>query len=374
MPKLKIERAYCTEVGLVDTSTRGRSSAGQDRARSAHPPGSLVARLVRAFPRRGPAWFALAAFGCAHGGAFYSLQVENDLFGSGNDRFYTHGTELAYMRTGPAPDWLRTLSDVLPLFKTGERVATGYAVGQKIFTPADTRSSELVTDDRPYAGWLYGTATIGSVAEEDADSQVIDAMSLTLGWIGPSARADDIQREYHELIGVDVPQGWDNQLRDEPGINLGMTRKWRHFGSFARGPQWELSPHVAAALGNVYTYAATGLMARVGNDLRRDVGPPNISPGFPGAPYFAPDGGNSWYLFGGIEVRAVARDIFLDGNTFKDSHSVDREPLVADIQFGAAVQFDNVRVAISNVYRSREFEGQHEPVRYGGINVTVYTD
>jgi hypothetical protein len=317
---------------------------------------------------------ALVIAGTAQADGFFSVQVENDLFGSGSDRFYTRGTELAYMRTGAAPGWLTALADALPVFEAGERSATGYALGQKIFTPEDTRSVDLVADERPYAGWLYGTATIGTVVRETATTQLIDSLSLTLGWVGPSTRADDIQRSYHELIGVDVPQGWDNQLADEPGLNLGFTRKWRRFGRFDGGPQWEISPHVGGELGNVYTYAAGGLMLRVGKDLRRDVGPPNIRPGFPGAPYFAPKSGNSWYLFGGIEVRAVARNIFLDGNTFADSHSVDRKPLVADLQFGAAVQFDNIRLAISNVYRTREFDGQNEPIQYGGINVTIYTD
>ena len=330
------------------------------------PQGRILAYLLRVA-------LVLGA-GQSQAAGFYSLQVENDLFGGGSDRFYTHGTELAYMRTGPAPGWLTALGDALPVFEAGERSATGYAIGQKIFTPEDTRSVGLVADERPYAGWLYGTATAGSVVREAANTQVIDALSLTLGWVGPSSRADDVQREYHDLIGVDIPQGWENQLGDEPVLNIGFTRKWRQFGRFDGGPQWEISPHAGGALGNAYTYAAGGLMLRLGRDLRRDVGPPNISPGFPGAPYFAPNDGGNWYLFGGVEVRAVARNIFLDGNTFRDSHSVDSKPLVADVQLGAAVQFGKVRLAISHVYRSREFEGQHEPVQYGGINLTLYTD
>lgn len=32
------------------------------------------------------------------------------------------------------------------------------------------------------------------------------------------------------------------------------------------------------------------------------------------------------YVFAGAEGRGVASNIFLDGNTFEDSHTVDREP------------------------------------------------
>jgi hypothetical protein len=319
-------------------------------------------------------WPAKSSADAAAGGGYFSVQVENDLFGGGTDRFYTHGTELAYMRTGPAPGWLSAVVDVVPWFELTSETAVGYALGQQIFTPSDTRSSALVRDDRPYAGWLYFNASLGRRLERSADREVVDALSLTLGIVGPSSRAADIQREYHELIDVPVPQGWDNQLEDEPGLVLGYTRKWRFFEPAWHDTEWEFSPHVVGALGNVHTYAGLGVMARWGTGLRRDIGPPNIRPGFPGAPYFTPGGGWSWYLYGGVEGRLVARDIFLDGNTFKDSHSVDREPLVADFQFGIAVHIDKLRIAISNVERTREFRQQDEPTRYGAINVTLYHD
>ena len=66
----------------------------------------------------------------------------------------------------------------------------------------------------------------------------------------------------------------------------------------------------------------------------------------------------------------MARNIFLDGNTFRDSHRVDREPLVADLQFGIAFHVRGIRIALSNIWRSREFEGQAEPVQFGAINIS----
>jgi lipid A 3-O-deacylase len=49
----------------------------------------------------------------------------------------------------------------------------------------------------------------------------------------------------------------------------------------------------------------------------------------PGAAYFqTPKGGFGWCLFASFEGRAVARNIFLDGNTFTDSHSIDKKTFV----------------------------------------------
>jgi len=70
----------------------------------------------------------------------------------------------------------------------------------------------------------------------------------------------------------------------------------------------------------------------------------------------------------------MGRNIFLDGNTFTDSHSVDKETLVGDFQVGFAFHLRNIRIAFTHIVRSKEFEGQTERARYGAINLTYYTD
>jgi len=116
-------------------------------------------------------------------------------------------------------------------------------------------------------------------------------------------------------------------------------------------------------------------MLRLGNNLKNDIGPPNISPGFPGAAFFSPaKGGRSWYLFAGLEARAVAQNIFLDGNTFTDSHSVDKKPLVLDLQYGAAYQRNNMRFSYSHVIRSKEFDDQEENASFGSLNFSFFLD
>src|SRR3546814_4428144 len=99
----------------------------------------------------------------------------------------------------------------------------------------------------------------------------------------------------------------------------------------------DLTPHIGGALGNVYTYGAGGVTLRLGEDLPSDYGPPRLRPALPGSDYFRPSDWFGWYLFVGAEGRLMVRNIFLDGNTFEDSHSVDKYPLVFDLQAGIAV-------------------------------------
>jgi hypothetical protein len=38
--------------------------------------------------------------------------------------------------------------------------------------------------------------------------------------VGPAAMAEHVQTFWHSLMGLHVPQGWDNQLHNEPGVVL----------------------------------------------------------------------------------------------------------------------------------------------------------
>jgi lipid A 3-O-deacylase len=70
----------------------------------------------------------------------------------------------------------------------------------------------------------------------------------------------------------------------------------------------------------------------------------------------------SFFVFGAVDGRAVARDIFLDGNTFKDSPSVEKIPFVADLSYGLGFIRGPFQLTFTQVYRTREFETQ--PYKY----------
>lgn len=314
------------------------------------------------------------------GVAYLSLQVENDFFGSGADRHYTHGMKLSGIHRHMPRQWLDAVAGWLPFFRQGNRRGVEFSLGQSIFTPDDIENTALIPSDRPFAGWTYASANLLAMRDQSnqADTEdrknrrTADSLEITLGLIGPSSGADFVQREFHDLIDAANPRGWDHQLHDEPGLMLKYVRVEERFRTLGNGLETSIAPHFVVAAGNVYTYAGAGLTTRFGTGLRTDVGPPTISPGFPGTAYFDNSTWGSVSLFAGVELRAVARNVFLDGNTFRNSHSVAKKPLVLDAQVGLAFRvFENIRVAVTNVFRSREFEGQQEYTEYGAVNVTV---
>jgi hypothetical protein len=78
-----------------------------------------------------------------------------------------------------------------------------------------------------------------------------------------------------------------------------------------------------------------------------------------------------WYLFAGVDGRIVGRDIFLDGNTFQDSRSVDKKRLVGDASLGAALLFPWGRLSYVHTFRSEEFDGQDSFAEFGSVNLSV---
>lgn len=306
----------------------------------------------------------------------FTIQIENDAVGE-TDRNYTGGIRLAC--AGSMPEFAkRRLRSMVPE-DMNARYKASYGLGQNIYTPDDLSEPELIEDDQPYAGWLYldfGFET--EVASARDEILYLDQLGLQLGVVGSLSGAEQVQRFFHEVLDVSEPEGWDNQLDNEPGVNLFYSRQWIGFkryrlplGDHAPGLFVDLTPKVGAALGNIYINAATGLTLRFGHFQPNDHGPQTIRPSFTGSDSLPR--GDSWsaYLFGGVEGRAVGRNIFLDGNSFdSDSPSVDKNRLVGEGRLGLALTYGDMRFTYTHVYRSQEFEGQ-DPQIYGGLTLSI---
>ena len=70
-------------------------------------------------------------------------------------------------------------------------------------------------------------------------------------------------------------------------------------------------------------------------------------------------------------IRAIDphHALFLDGNTWRDSRSVDHRPFVADFEVGAAVFWQNIRLSYTQVWRTKEFVSQRERFTFGSVSL-----
>lgn len=302
-------------------------------------------------------------------GAFTFLW-ENDAI-AGTDHHYTNGVEFSYLSVEDGLwDWFRTGSSVLPGVSTKDHLRVGVSLGQSIFTPDDTEATEPLPDQRPYAGWLY----LGVAVIADHGNQ-LDTWVLNLGVVGPSAQGEEVQNGFHEHVTHDDDaMGWDNQLVETFGYQLLYEHRWQNIAGDGKqqvGPlQLDFSPHVGFSLGNIGTYANAGITLRIGTNLSNDFGVPRIRPSLPGSAFFDPADGFGWYVFAGVDARAVAYNIFLEGDAATYDVDLDKETFVYDGQAGLAVVWRKFRFAYTYVIRSKEYKGQAQPDRFGSVGMT----
>lgn len=316
-------------------------------------------------------------------GGSISVITENDKWAfRGEDRHYTNGLRLSWVSdivdtTEPSfGGFAWRLAQRLPTFNPSGEFRYGFSIGQNMYTPGDVRRSARIPDDRPYAGWLYGgVALIQETRRAPAGADTLDTLEINLGIVGPGAGGRVVQNRWHNLLDVEEARGWSHQLPNEPGLAVYFERKWRD-GVNQRLPMagdlaLDAIPHLAFGLGNVATYAAAGGTLRFGRNLDGDFGPPRIRPALAGSGYVRGRDEVGWYLFAGAEARAVAYDIFLDGPLFDQGASdIDRRPFILDVQAGAAVTWRSLRFAYTYVVRTREFEQQRNPDRFGAFSIT----
>lgn len=319
----------------------------------------------------------------------FTLRFENDLF-AGTDQQYTNGIKLSWISPEfdwfQEQDWIRNtpllsrLSDFvinrLPYSDDANRQRhLALSAGQKMFTPEDIEQRMLIVDDRPYAGWLYG-----SVAYHSKTISQLDTFEIQAGLTGDFSLAEQTQDLIHSLRDIDKANGWDNQLDTEIGIALIYDRKIRKQPSSlpAANLSWDAIAHGGMAVGNVFTHINSGVELRLGWNLPRDFGSALIrpasdtrAPADAGDPRFKSGReGMSFHVFAAMTGRAVIRDVFLDGNTFSDSHNVDKKMLVGDFVIGAGLTWASFSLSYAQVLRTPEFEKQNGSQKFGSINLS----
>ncbi|HTD66407.1 MAG TPA: lipid A deacylase LpxR family protein [Candidatus Limnocylindria bacterium] len=264
-----------------------------------------------------------------------------------SDRHYTQGSRLSFLsRDYASENWMTAHTPSLGY--EAARWKWGLEGGQEIYTPENISAHQLIRGDRPYAGWLYGAAIFQQRGTNGRGMELMETFRLDAGVVGPESQADDAQITWHHFWGFDRPNGWRHQINTEVGVQLGYDRRHR----FVLGDKWSLQllPEAGCNLGNVRTDFHAGSSLRAGYNIPNEFG---LNESHGGADLGA-------YLFGGLYGQAVVVDIFLDGNNFRESHSVNKEPFVAEARFGIAFTSRHFELNVRHVDRSYEFHGQNE--------------
>jgi lipid A 3-O-deacylase len=265
--------------------------------------------------------------------------------------------------------WSRSVAGLLPGWSERAVDNVAYRFGHQIYTPEEIENHRLINDDRPYAGLIFAGLSMFSGTQHEGWRSAKE-LHLDAGIVGPVAGGKRLQRAVHKVTDSDEPNGWKHQLDNEPFVNLAYQHRWWLQESID-GFELEYGPSLGFSFGNLYTYASAGLGTRLGQNLQRSFSIPSVTPGQSGSQFFRAGSGFGWYGFANLEGRYMAQNMLLDGNTFEDSHSVDRREWVGDAKVGVALIWSRWQLAFANVWRTREFQGQQEHDQFGSITLST---
>ncbi len=317
-------------------------------------------------------------------GAGVRFITENDFYthiqGEVTDRYYSSSLILSYARNGADTSrFARRLAD--RLFGPEEDqpgappryIDEAFGVSHAFFTPENLRIAEPQPLDHPYGGLLRGTYDLTI-----RHNGMIDSVQMSLGMAGPASAARQVQIFWHDFIDDVDPQGWANQVENEPVLQGTWQRKWDRFilvddaDVLNARVESDLRPVSQVSIGNAFLNGSIGIEWRIGNDLARGFGAPRIGPDAPSTGYLElTDRLISWYAFAAADIRATGRNLFIQGNTFRDSLGRDIEHFTNDLRAGVAVQVRSLEISYAFVSRSEEFDTQDGRHNFGFIGIAT---
>ena len=274
----------------------------------------------------------------------HRFEFDNDVFFDSDNQF-SNGWSFQ-VHTPVADSWLtiegpseyfKKLGAWLPsLTGDGLKYRMNLGIGQIIQTPDDLENPDPIANDVPYAGIM----TIQSTWLAYNDNE-FRGFEVAVGVVGRPSMAEQSQNLIHNLIGSEIAQGWDNQLKTEPVFNINYMRK-KKFYQAGNPAKLSFDATISAdiELGTMFTAAGAHLETRFGSNIPRGFAyqadaigrlmayDATLAPPIPNQ--------SSIYCSFSIGTSIVAHNILLDGNVLRDTpnhaENIEKEPVV-----GAAV-------------------------------------
>ncbi|MFZ3019465.1 MAG: lipid A deacylase LpxR family protein [Gallionella sp.] len=299
---------------------------------------------------------------------------ENDVLTSKllgkSDKWYTDGIKWASSyKPNCTPGWLpdklqNTLADLMQ--EDRYDIVYGVTVGQLMFTPKNLATALPQPMDRFWGGWLYTGMQVQRQPRDDSNE--LETLEVDYGVTGALSGAEQVQRVIHRLSNSTPPQGWNNQIKTEPSIQITYSRTFHT--PQRRIPGTALSSdfawHYGAVAGTLFDYVNGGVTARLGTRLT-DVTPGTIEN--PAIGQFSKLS-NAAYLMTRLDMKAVAHNTFIDGSLLREAphdSQVTSKQIVPQLSLGVVLEWagkgndEGKRLSILLHRRGSEFRSPAGP-------------
>ena len=296
----------------------------------------------------------------------FSYSMENDA-NVDTDYGYTHGARIsALFYRGDTQDSFLNIPFTSPE-DTSNFISFAYS--QQMFTPDDLDETEIIKDDRPFAGYSYIEMGLHQTSKSNADS-----LTLQTGIVGPSSGMEDLQSLFHKSIDARDAVGWKYQLENEFILQLNYMHKWRFELSKVYGLESIIIPYSGVNFGNASIKASAGAQYRIGFNIPKDFGTNSMNEGsyssLPIESKAVVNDSSKWALSLNLSLGSnlVAHDIFLD-----DWYEVDRNYFNAYMSAGVTARYKNFSVDYQHNYYTKDYEQRDLYKEYRGYGFLILT-
>jgi len=272
-----------------------------------------------------------------------TLRVDNDAFDfwmlpwNRPDEEYSSGVHITY-GGGDAPRWARGRLSARPVCAVHSLSCRDgrLEIGQDIYTPSvPTNDPHAAPGSRPNAGWLYLSQSARAL-----DENSLSDLTISLGVTGPPSLARFTQRLAHDAAPqYNRPTDWTEQIHFEPGAIVKYERRGRVTTLPDDGFGADLIPRASVSVGNILTAAEAGFQTRLGWHMSH--------------PWLAESQHAEVTFMAGAYGQAIARSIFLDGNSFADSPRVGHKPFVGAGEAGVEIRYGALTLGYRAVNETR---------------------
>ena len=274
--------------------------------------------------------------------SWVSATLDNDFFVN-EDNGYTNGLYVTFYDVNESgndahwPDfWVKplmwTMSDAPA--KTSANV---YSVGQTLNTAEDLTLVNPPQDSFPYSAMVSINNTYITTRDDHADR-----VSTTIGIVGPWALGKETQKAVHKVISAQDPKGWNTQLHNELVFELSRSRVWRSWVSEA--DTMDVLTGFDVSAGTLKSSTSTGIMFRYGRNLESSYATTLLAENRISNPTAI---NNGWFAYAGVKVGYTFNQIFTDGNTFRDSRSIDYDHNTSVFSTGVSYAWDDIAIAFA---------------------------
>lgn len=288
----------------------------------------------------------------SHSNKLFRLHFDNDYF-TKTDRYYTNGITLEFLH----PVLKKSPLNCLLIKSTLSEYKYGLVFSIFCYTPTSVTTQNILYGDRPFCGNITLSSFISS---KDTLKQRLITSVMTVGIIGQGAGGKETQTGIHRLLNNILPEGWDNQIRNDVILNYKLN--------YEKKLLWA---------GNHFLLNACG-------EINAGTHSDNIKAGinFMTGKFIDPYESKvkltkkiNWYFYARCQTALIIYDATLQGGLFDKkspytipSAEINRFTLQSD--YGLVMIFKKIYLEYCQSFLTKEFNtGKNH--RWGGIRIGV---